>query len=141
MSMRSTIRKATCGSIFTKTSCTLTTPASRATRGSTTHRHRSFDARSDLYQSCLSAVSLSPTLPDAGALVPLSHQPLVNEREQARQIKVAEPVIVCIGNPPYDRQMDEGAARKGGWVRFGDQRQEVPILEDFLEPARRAGEG
>lgn len=83
----------------------------------------------------------SPEPPDAGVLVPLSHRPLVNEREQARQIKVAEPVIVCIGNPPYDRQMDEGAARKGGWVRFGDQRQEVPILEDFLEPARRAGEG
>jgi hypothetical protein len=83
----------------------------------------------------------SPVPPGAGALVPLMHRPLVQERENARRVKADEQVIVCIGNPPYDRQMEEGAARKGGWVRFGDHTQQVPILEDFLEPARRAGEG
>lgn len=83
----------------------------------------------------------SPMAPTAGVLVPLLHRPLVQERENARQVKANEKVIVCIGNPPYDRQMDAGAARKGGWVRFGDQTQTIPIFEDFLEPARRAGEG
>lgn len=83
----------------------------------------------------------TPVAPDAGLVVPLMHRPLVQERENARRVKADERVIVCIGNPPYDRQMEEGAARKGGWVRFGDHTQEVPIFEDFLEPARRAGEG
>ena len=34
-------------------------------------------------------------------------------------------ILVCLGNPPYDRQtIEEGdttTQRKGGWVRFGDQ--------------------
>jgi hypothetical protein len=83
----------------------------------------------------------SPYPHDAGILVPLIHEPLVHERESARQVKAEESVIVCIGNPPYDRQMDVGAERKGGWVRHGDQNQDRPILEDFLEPARAAGQG
>ncbi len=83
----------------------------------------------------------SPNQSQAGTLVPLMHRPLVQERERARRVKADERVIVCIGNPPYDRQMEEGAARKGGWVRFGDQTQEVPLLEDFLAPARLAGQG
>ncbi|MFA4952559.1 type ISP restriction/modification enzyme [Brevundimonas sp.] len=83
----------------------------------------------------------SPTPQNEGLLIPLMHKPLADERENARRVKADQQVIVCIGNPPYDRQMEEGAARKGGWVRFGDQSQAVPILEDFLEPARRAGQG
>jgi hypothetical protein len=83
----------------------------------------------------------SPYPHDSGVLVPLIHEPLVQERENARQVKAEENVIVCLGNPPYDRQMDVGADRKGGWVRYGDQTQGRPILEDFLEPARAAGQG
>ncbi len=70
------------------------------------------------------------------------------------------PVLVCIGNPPYDRQQidpdDEGTVRKGGWVRFGeggDGADGTPggslsrrtasdaILEDFLRPASESGAG
>lgn len=83
----------------------------------------------------------SPNPHNEGVLIPLMHRPLADERENARRIKADQQVIVCIGNPPYDRQMEEGAARKGGWVRFGDHTQAVPILEDFLDPARRAGQG
>lgn len=83
----------------------------------------------------------SPAPPNEGLLIPLMHRPLAQERERARQIKADQEVIVCIGNPPYDRQMEEGADRKGGWIRFGDARQDLPVFEDFLEPARRAGEG
>ena len=62
-------------------------------------------------------------------------------------------ILVCLGNPPYDRTQRNGnddEPPKGGWVRFGDQvagaaRQEKqgirPIFEDFLEPARKTGKG
>ena len=68
------------------------------------------------------------------------------ERELAQQVKSTVPVVVCLGNPPYDREQrdpdsDEGR-RKGGWVRYGDDGEsEPPILEDFLAPARAAGAG
>ena len=61
-------------------------------------------------------------------------------------------MLVCLGNPPYDRQeidlTDEATQRKGGWVRFGDQGAQEdaedsarPLLADFLDPAREAGAG
>ena len=69
------------------------------------------------------------------------------ERERAQEVKKAVPVVVCLGNPPYDREQrdpdsDEGR-RKGGWVRYGDEGESEPppILEDFLAPAREAGAG
>ena len=68
------------------------------------------------------------------------------ERERAQEVKRAVSVVVCLGNPPYDREQrdpdsDEGR-RKGGWVRYGDDGEsEPPILEDFLAPARAAGAG
>ena len=68
------------------------------------------------------------------------------ERELAQQVKSTVPVVVCLGNPPYDREQrdpdsDQGR-RKGGWVRYGDDGEsEPPILEDFLAPARAAGAG
>ena len=68
------------------------------------------------------------------------------ERERAQEVKRAVPVVVCLGNPPYDREQrdpdsDEGR-RKGGWVRYGDDGESAPpILEDFLAPARAAGAG
>ena len=72
---------------------------------------------------------------------------LTEERKRAQEIKKDTRVFVCLGNPPYDREehdpLDEIGLRKGGWVRHGDGEPEAPppILEDFLEPARKAGLG
>jgi hypothetical protein len=95
----------------------------------------------------------SPNASPPGGLT-LTYKALTQEHEAARKIKQGGDILVCIGNPPYDRQqIDEGdelTQRKGGWVRFGDEvrggakqekQGERPILEDFLEPARRAGAG
>ena len=85
----------------------------------------------------------SPFTTPPGAL-DLTHKPLVEERRRAREVKETKNILVCIGNPPYDRQTieqgDSTTQRKGGWVRFRDEGQQSPILEDFLDPARRAGQ-
>ena len=63
---------------------------------------------------------------------------LTKERERARAVKRDTRILVCLGNPPYDREKREvGAARdrrKGGWVRYGDDGPDAkpPILDDFL---------
>jgi hypothetical protein len=47
---------------------------------------------------------------------------------------VDAPLLVCLGNPPYNRQIIEpgrSTPRKGGWVRFGSPR---PLLDDFVDP-------
>jgi type ISP restriction-modification system protein/N-6 DNA methylase len=86
----------------------------------------------------------SPFVPGKGKQTTLIHRRLSEENERARKVKASERVLVCIGNPPYDRQQidpdDEGTERKGGWVRFGDDGEE-PILDDFIEPVREAGAG
>ncbi len=75
---------------------------------------------------------------------------LLKERERALHVKKDLPVFVCLGNPPYDREQrdpeDDHGRRKGGWVRYGDTEQDVPnppkpILDDFLAPVRKAGQG
>ena len=73
---------------------------------------------------------------------------LTKERERARAVKRDTRVLVCLGNPPYDREEQDSnpdapaQQRKGGWVRFGDEGSgEAPILEDFLKPVRDAGDG
>ncbi len=84
----------------------------------------------------------------------LTHKALTQEHEAARKVKNDGEILVCLGNPPYDRQqIEEGdttTQKKGGWVRFGDQVEggakqqkqgQQPIFEDFLEPARKAGAG
>jgi type ISP restriction-modification system protein/N-6 DNA methylase len=74
---------------------------------------------------------------------------LTEEHRRAQRIKKRTRVLVCMGNPPYDReQVEEGERpehmRKGGWVRRGDPRvpspdnpsdHTRPILQDFIEPA------
>ena len=76
---------------------------------------------------------------------PLVARELTEEHERALAVKKDTEVLVCFGNPPYDRQQidpsDEGVERKGGWVRNGDDENEQPLLEDFLQPAREAGAG
>jgi hypothetical protein len=61
--------------------------------------------------------------------------------EEYKQDK--ESILVCIGNPPYDREQratTSSARRKGGWVRYGDE-AEKPLIDDFLTPLRNAGGG
>lgn len=66
-------------------------------------------------------------------------QALSQEHERALQVKRETGVLVCMGNPPYDRHR---AAAAGGWVRQGDNgAEDRPILSDFLESARAAGHG
>lgn len=78
----------------------------------------------------------SPHLAPPGlAHVPLFHRKLAEENERARRVKAEVPILVCIGNPPYFRQVIEagetGVERLGGWVREGDD-GENGILGDFL---------
>ena len=52
-------------------------------------------------------------------------------------------MIVCLGNPPYDRHeaaTEDNSARTGGWVRWGDKDDAHVIFHDFLAPAIAAGD-
>ncbi len=76
---------------------------------------------------------------------PLFHKPIAQEHERALKVKEAQHVLVCLGNPPYGRHESakkDGSNKEttGGWVRYGGK-EEKPILEDFLKPAREAGYG
>ena len=95
----------------------------------------------------------SPNAAPPGGLT-LTYRALTREHEAAREVKRDGDILVCLGNPPYDRQtIEEGdttTQRKGGWVRFGDQvkgaaKQEEQggraIFKDFTEPATEAGAG
>lgn len=95
----------------------------------------------------------SPSAAPPGGLT-LTYKALTQEHEAARKVKQGGDILVCLGNPPYDRQqIEEGdtvTQRKGGWVRFGDQiaggakqeeQGERPIFKDFTEPATKAGAG
>ena len=101
-------------------------------------------------------VYLSDTLESPHAAPPslmaLALRSLAREHERARRIRAGTRVLVCLGNPPYDRQeidlADESTQRKGGWIRFGDQGSQADadeaaraLLDDFLDPAREAGAG
>lgn len=87
-------------------------------------------------------------------ILTLTYRAFTEEHEAARKVKNTGDVLVCLGNPPYDRQQidfeDTKTRRKGGWVRFGDQIEggakqeeqgERPIFRDFTEPASEAGAG
>jgi len=72
---------------------------------------------------------------------------LTEEHQRAQVVKLNTPILVCMGNPPYEREQREDNPaddeRKGGWVRHGDREQadNRPILQDFVEPATEAGAG
>ncbi len=90
----------------------------------------------------------SPQVEPAGGTIPLIHKRLVDEHRRAQIVKARTRVLVCMGNPPYDRQQidvnDPVTQRKGGRVRHAERltdASERAILEDFLEPARDAGYG
>ncbi len=94
--------------------------------------------------------------------LPITYKRLGEEHARAKKVKAKTPVMVCLGNPPYDRQTideeHEGEKRKGGWVRFGDKdgkritvvigedgeekhKVEPPLLYDFLAPLEPLGLG
>ncbi len=77
--------------------------------------------------------------------LPMFLRPISDQRSKALEVKSQIPVLVCLGNPPYDRHeagSKENKARTGGWVRWGDAGEaSEPILEAFLSPARASGQG
>ena len=102
---------------------------------------------------------------------PFILKPLADQHRFALNVKDKKSIIVCLGNPPYDRHEAVGAmegeagrqnrARTGGWVRWGEETREVRqnamrlkggklkakyergkcILDDFSEPVKLAGHG
>jgi len=93
-------------------------------------------------------VYLTDTLESPHAVppqLPFFLRPIAEQHAKALEVKSAVPVIVCLGNPPYDRHeaaTSENRARTGGWVRWGDDGQgEDAIFHDFLDPAIAAGHG
>ena len=92
----------------------------------------------------------SPEPPKADQQTHLFIEKLALEHQRAQQVKAETPVLVCVGNPPYDREereydptVSQPARRKGGWIRYGDPESsdDDGILEDFLRPVREAGQG
>ena len=57
------------------------------------------------------------------AQLPLFLQPIADQHARALEVKRGVPVLVCLGNPPYDRHeaaTGTNSARTGSWVRWGD---------------------
>ena len=77
----------------------------------------------------------------------LLQESISKERSKAQEVKKNTRVFICLGNPPYDRETrdlgEESGKRKGGWVRYGDDRPDAPppILQDFLAHSRETGSG
>jgi len=77
--------------------------------------------------------------------LPYFLRPIADQHAKAIKVKNNVPVLVCLGNPPYDRHEAATAknkARTGGWVRWGDGERGIDaILHAFLDPAVDAGHG
>jgi hypothetical protein len=77
--------------------------------------------------------------------LPLYLQPIAEQHAKALKVKGKVPVIVCLGNPPYDRHeaaSNANKARTGGWVRWGDDEKGTDAtFRDFLDPVTAAGYG
>ena len=87
----------------------------------------------------------SPNAQPRQLRIPLFMQPISEQHERALAVKSDARVIVCLGNPPYDRheaaRADNGD-RTGAWVRWGDEGADADaILGDFVEPVTAAGRG
>jgi len=82
---------------------------------------------------------------DAIPELPLLYRPIGIEHQRARRVKNAVPILVCIGNPPYDRHAaatPDNRSMTGGWVRWGDSKDgKDAILNDFIDPVKEAGHG
>jgi len=77
--------------------------------------------------------------------LPLFLKPIAEQHAKALKVKATVPVIVCLGNPPYERHeaADEtNKAATGHWVRWGDDDKGTnAILKAFLDPVIAAGHG
>lgn len=74
---------------------------------------------------------------------PFFYERLAEERKKAADLKGKQPILVVLGNPPYDRvegESEEERKKKGGWVLNGP-RKPYPLMEDFLHPVRTGGHG
>jgi len=76
------------------------------------------------------------------------YERLAEERKKAADLKSKQPILVILGNPPYDRvegESEEARRARGKWVVQGKKDPEdpnsPPPLEDFLGPTRAAGLG
>jgi hypothetical protein len=93
-------------------------------------------------------IYLTDTLESPNAeppVLPAFYKAISDQQQRALKVKSKVPIIVCIGNPPYDRHDKLDPSKKslsGGWVHWGDS-LEAPtgILRDFIEPAKKAGHG
>ncbi len=86
-------------------------------------------------------IYLTDTLESPHALpkqVGLFYKPLADQHERALNVKDNTPVLVCLGNPPYDRHEatdptdPSNLARTGGWIRYGE-----PLQEGRLKDGKR----
>ena len=77
--------------------------------------------------------------------LPLFMQPISEQHRLALAIKREREVIVCLGNPPYDRHeaaTSDNGHRTGAWVRWGeDGAGDDAIFRDFTAPVVAAGRG
>lgn len=92
--------------------------------------------------------SLEPPHAAPPGHLPLAYKSLGEEHKRAQKVKAETQVLVCIGNPPYDRQTRDDddrknkVAKKGGWIRYGDKNKEGEgILQDFIRPLASLGAG
>ena len=69
--------------------------------------------------------------------MPFILRPIAEQHRRALKVKSEVPVIVCLGNPPYDRhdavdtENEDNLSPYGGWVRFGD-----PLPDDVVRDRR-----
>ncbi len=77
--------------------------------------------------------------------LPLFMQPMSEQHRLALEVKRRTPMIVCIGNPPYDRHeaaRPDNGHRTGAWVRWGEDGSGADaIFRDFAAPVAAAGRG
>ncbi|MBU1700014.1 MAG: N-6 DNA methylase [Candidatus Eisenbacteria bacterium] len=68
--------------------------------------------------------------------LPAFLQPIAEQHAKALKVKSKVPIIVCLGNPPYDRHQavdiggEDNLSRCGGWVRFSDPLRDVKKKDD-----------
>ena len=77
--------------------------------------------------------------------LPLFMQPITEQHRLALDVKARTPVVVCLGNPPYDRHeaaRSDNGHRTGAWVRWGEDGDGADaIFRDFAAPVLAAGRG